>query len=873
MQFNDFGGRGGGNRRGGGVPREYSYPSQSQTWHNHGVQNDYGGSGGGRGGFRRGGTRINAPSGPTMPREMFFPSGVFQQEQRPYGGILNEPQAQPAQVSAALPVAVSMPVLRPAATTTVGAPIVNPKIEQFFVNVKADRKPVIVGHIAQAIPEPVLVWVRGKKLIKQVQTQLRADELATCVYGEEPLKPNTHVVVMDLLAPSAPSPLECASCTTWIVCDFPSSVQEYFHLMENCPAQKVVFLHDTAGPSTSAMHVLKEHYQIVFTELTPDDSVTGNAPRRLQMEYKLPNASYGAEDLALLQMQAQIAQEAEDHAAAAAATGFAGVGNDLGAMEQSLKQLLEENKRLRMQKLAREIERIREENSQLKAETMDTHATPPFTGAPAPVAPAAGTATSFDFLQQFPLSTSAPPFPQASAKPNQRSAGSAQQGRAPAEAVPPSGASAISHSSLEQQLFQQLQLLPQQPALEQQLLQHLNHFPAPPGVPPGFLTQALELQKQAAPPSQQFPSEIASLTLPQSRQPNAASTNFESHFRANDPAVKELRPHIPGSAAKHHIPGAGAGRDPAHVPPFPQGAVWPPPPVGFADNDGNFGVHIEHGHLRGRGNPAGSGRGGRGGPHVQFNMSMNPQQPGGGYQHQHQQQQQQQTGRQGQPVLNGSWVCAKCSNVNFPTRQVCHRCGLPMPQGAHEIPLQRAHLAVQDKYKTKLCQSFSQSGHCNKGDECRFAHGEAELRAPQGLRPPANEPRLQSPNELLAAGAPPTQPRLPPSSQPDPVLTVQEATGGEPQDAQERAGANEPFVHSTPLSALQEQLAPEPQFAPEPVTTAPVTSAPVMSAPEPTTEDTAQSTAEPPAVPEAASDGFEPAPVQPTQTDEAAPQE
>jgi len=47
---------------------------------------------------------------------------------------------------------------------------------------------------------------------------------------------------------------------------------------------------------------------------------------------------------------------------------------------------------------------------------------------------------------------------------------------------------------------------------------------------------------------------------------------------------------------------------------------------------------------------------------------------------------------------------------------------LTLPQAA-QMPM----------YKTKLCQKFMQTGACNRGDECSFAHGYTELRqAPPG---------------------------------------------------------------------------------------------------------------------------------------------
>ena len=47
--------------------------------------------------------------------------------------------------------------------------------------------------------------------------------------------------------------------------------------------------------------------------------------------------------------------------------------------------------------------------------------------------------------------------------------------------------------------------------------------------------------------------------------------------------------------------------------------------------------------------------------------------------------------------------------------------------------LQAAHMPM---YKTKLCQKFMQTGQCNRGDECSFAHGYQELR-----QPPPGAPR------------------------------------------------------------------------------------------------------------------------------------
>merc|ERR1712160_2105 len=38
-----------------------------------------------------------------------------------------------------------------------------------------------------------------------------------------------------------------------------------------------------------------------------------------------------------------------------------------------------------------------------------------------------------------------------------------------------------------------------------------------------------------------------------------------------------------------------------------------------------------------------------------------------------------------------------------------------------------------DRFKTALCRNFMEQGNCSYGDNCRFAHGDQELRpAPQG---------------------------------------------------------------------------------------------------------------------------------------------
>ena len=37
------------------------------------------------------------------------------------------------------------------------------------------------------------------------------------------------------------------------------------------------------------------------------------------------------------------------------------------------------------------------------------------------------------------------------------------------------------------------------------------------------------------------------------------------------------------------------------------------------------------------------------------------------------------------------------------------------------------------KYKTSKCRHFEQSGNCQLGDRCHFAHGDRELRNPSDV--------------------------------------------------------------------------------------------------------------------------------------------
>ncbi|CAC9442881.1 zinc finger protein family member / Fip1 [Leishmania donovani] len=55
-------------------------------------------------------------------------------------------------------------------------------------------------------------------------------------------------------------------------------------------------------------------------------------------------------------------------------------------------------------------------------------------------------------------------------------------------------------------------------------------------------------------------------------------------------------------------------------------------------------------------------------------------------------------------------------------------------------------------YKTRLCKSFAE-GHCNRGDQCNFAHGVGELRQPGGGEPiPPPPPQQHMPQQLPPAG-------------------------------------------------------------------------------------------------------------------------
>jgi len=45
-------------------------------------------------------------------------------------------------------------------------------------------------------------------------------------------------------------------------------------------------------------------------------------------------------------------------------------------------------------------------------------------------------------------------------------------------------------------------------------------------------------------------------------------------------------------------------------------------------------------------------------------------------------------------------------------------------QFAHQYPMGRAN----SSYKTVMCQSWLETAICKFGEECKFAHGEHELR-------------------------------------------------------------------------------------------------------------------------------------------------
>uniref|UniRef100_A0A0N5AX07 C3H1-type domain-containing protein n=1 Tax=Syphacia muris TaxID=451379 RepID=A0A0N5AX07_9BILA len=49
---------------------------------------------------------------------------------------------------------------------------------------------------------------------------------------------------------------------------------------------------------------------------------------------------------------------------------------------------------------------------------------------------------------------------------------------------------------------------------------------------------------------------------------------------------------------------------------------------------------------------------------------------------------------------------------------------------AHMFSFRISERRKANAYKTALCQSFKETGSCEYGDECCFAHGESELRLP-----------------------------------------------------------------------------------------------------------------------------------------------
>lgn len=78
-------------------------------------------------------------------------------------------------------------------------------------------------------------------------------------------------------------------------------------------------------------------------------------------------------------------------------------------------------------------------------------------------------------------------------------------------------------------------------------------------------------------------------------------------------------------------------------------------------------------------------------------------------------------------------------------------------------------------YKTKLCQKFMQTGQCNRGGDCSFAHGYDELRqpppgaprGPPGMGPSAGGPAQDLPGMAHSPmGMNPVRPSVPPASTP-----------------------------------------------------------------------------------------------------------
>lgn len=82
----------------------------------------------------------------------------------------------------------------------------------------------------------------------------------------------------------------------------------------------------------------------------------------------------------------------------------------------------------------------------------------------------------------------------------------------------------------------------------------------------------------------------------------------------------------------------------------------------------------------------------------------------------------------GAPVAHEEWACTLCTCRNKGNVETCVACGTKMEDVIDFNFGNSEPSKNSDKYKRKICHSWTETGSCLYGTRCRFAHGVEELR-------------------------------------------------------------------------------------------------------------------------------------------------